>query len=150
MEDVRGGGGLQFLLTHYYPEISFEFNKEIQDWNSTFQVIIMFIFRAMSDKNSYSRANYGKPPIIVLVSNVVQFRGRLWSVRSVLRAPHVPVFKIWYCWWLSIFMDWAKRTHLWPWYFISHLIQKITISLVLEYVDRTLHENHQNWYPTKF
>ena len=29
-------------------------------------------------------------------------------------------------------------------------MQKITISWVLEFVDWTLHENHENWYPTKF
>ena len=29
-------------------------------------------------------------------------------------------------------------------------IQKITFSWVLEFVDRTFHENHENWYPTKF
>ena len=33
--------------------------------------------------------------------------------------------------------------------FPSYVIQKITNSCVLEFMDRTLHENHENWYPTK-
>ena len=35
-------------------------------------------------------------------------------------------------------------------FLFSLFIQKITISWVLEFVDRTLHEHHENWYPTKF
>ena len=31
----------------------------------------------------------------------------------------------------------------------SENIQKIAISLALEFVGGTLHENHENWYPTK-
>ena len=34
-------------------------------------------------------------------------------------------------------------------YFPSKIIKKITISLVLEFVDRTLHENNENWYQWK-
>ena len=36
-----------------------------------------------------------------------------------------------------------------PYYFPSLFIQKITNSWVLEFVDWTVHENHENWYPTK-
>ena len=57
--------------------------------------------------------------------------------------------------WVPIFVDWIKITHSWgsnswPKYFLTKFIQKIAISWVLEFVDWTLHENHENWYPTKF
>ena len=39
--------------------------------------------------------------------------------------------------------------NLWPQYFPSKFIQKITYSWILEFVDWALHENHKNWYPTK-
>ena len=32
----------------------------------------------------------------------------------------------------------------------SKFIQEITVSWVPEFVDRTLHETRENWYPTKF
>ena len=34
-------------------------------------------------------------------------------------------------------------------FFFSLFIQKIAFSWVLDFVDRTLHKNHENWYPTK-
>ena len=37
----------------------------------------------------------------------------------------------------------------WPYFFPSYFIQKITNSWLLEFVDRILQENHENWYPTK-
>ena len=59
--------------------------------------------------------------------------------------------------WVPIFVDLTKFTnsHIrgvqnsWPLYFPSKCIQKIANLWVLEFVVWTLHENHENWYPTK-
>ena len=34
--------------------------------------------------------------------------------------------------------------------FFYNSYKKVKMSWVLEFVDRTLHENHEYWYPTKF
>ena len=33
--------------------------------------------------------------------------------------------------------------------YLHKVIQKVILLLVLEFVDRTLHDNHENWYFTK-
>ena len=56
--------------------------------------------------------------------------------------------------WVRIFEVGTKMTHLWCSKFVAIVfpfiihIQKITNSLVLEFVDQTLHENHEYWYQT--
>ena len=54
----------------------------------------------------------------------------------------------------GIFVDGMKMTHSWgskfvaiEFFFIIHTENNLFV--VLEFVDRTLHENHENWYPTK-
>ena len=42
---------------------------------------------------------------------------------------------------VPIFMDWTKND--------TFMGLKIHRNWVLEFVDRTRHENHENWYPTK-
>ena len=54
--------------------------------------------------------------------------------------------------WVPIFVDWAKMTYSWGSKFMAIAIYLIIYTEnynfgVLEIVDRTLHKNHENWYP---
>ena len=51
--------------------------------------------------------------------------------------------------WIKLKLHVRGVQNSWLEYFPSFLIIKIAISWVLEFVDRTLHENSENWYPTK-
>ena len=54
--------------------------------------------------------------------------------------------------WVPIFVDLTKIKHSWGSQFVAivfSFIQKIAISLVLEFVDTSLNENHEIWNPMK-
>ena len=57
--------------------------------------------------------------------------------------------------WVPIFVDLTKMTHSWGSKFVAIVFSFIihtesNPSWVLEFVDPTLCENHENWYPMKF
>ena len=82
-------------------------------------------------------SQYPKTYVILLFNNMYII---LW----------MPLFS-----WVPIFVEWTKITHSWGsksvaivFSLIIHT-KKIAVSRVLEFVDQTLHENHENWYPMK-